>query len=86
MHGSGDGGDENGGWVDKQAMECRHPVCNQPDMRRRCFIGKRFPFREPGEVLDRTTHESIEEAQVIEHSFGGLVARGHDGPWAAAME
>ena len=86
MHGSGDGGDENGGRVDEQAMECRHPVRNQPDVRRRRFIGKRFPFREPGEVLDRTTHESIEEAQVIEHSFGGLVARGHNDPWTAAME
>lgn len=86
MHGGGDGSDEDGGRVDEQAMKGHHPVCNQPDMRRRRFIGKRFPFREPGEVLDRTTHESIEEAQVIEHSFGGLVARGHHDPWAAAME
>lgn len=70
MHCSRDGGDEDGGWVNEQAMECRHPVCNQPDMRRRRFIGKCFPFREPGEVLDRTTHESMEEAQVIEDSFG----------------
>ena len=70
MHCGGDGGDEDGGRVDEQAMECRHPVRNQSDMRRRRFIGKCFPFREPGEVLNRTTRESMEEAQVIEDSFG----------------
>lgn len=53
-------------------------------MRGRRFIGKRFPFREPGEVLDRPTHEVVKEAQVIEHSFGGLVVRRHNHPWTSA--
>src|SRR6185437_3061126 len=66
-------------------MERDHPVGNQSDMRRRRFIGERFPFREPGEALDRMAHEFMEEAQVIEHSFGGVVVRRHNNPWTGAV-
>ncbi len=85
VHRGGDGSDKNSGRVDQQAMERRHPVGNQPDMRRRRFIGQRFPLWEPGEVLDWTTHEFMEEAQVIEHSFGGVVVRSYNNPWTGAV-
>lgn len=84
MHGCGDGGHENGGWIDQQAMKRRHPVCNQPDMRCRCLVGESFPFGEPGETVDRLPHECMEEVQVIEDSLGRLVAWGDHDPWAGA--
>jgi hypothetical protein len=66
-------------------MECGHPMRNQPDMRGRRLIGERFPFREPGEVFDGTIDELVEEAQVIEHSFGGLVVRSQNYPWTGTV-
>lgn len=85
MHGCCDGGHENRGWLDQQAMKRRHPVCNQPDMRRRCLVGEGLPFREPGETLDRVTHERMEEVQIIESSLSRLVTCGDHDPWAGEV-
>ena len=85
MHGCGDGGHEDRGWLDQQAMQRRHPVCNQRDMRCRRFIGEGLPFREPREAFDGLPHECMEEVQVIEDSFSRLVTCGQHDPWGGAV-
>lgn len=62
-------------------MERRHSARDQSDMRGGRLIGKRFPLREPSQLIDGAADEFMEKAQVVEEPFGGFIALCDHHPW-----